>query len=189
MEAIRNYIQQFTEVSSSDWDCISEKFQEVRFDANKQILEIGRTARYLYFQEEGFVRFYVYSDGIEVSRAFLPAPCFFTSRRSFNNQTPSFEGIHSLEQINGWRISFTDYEKLSNLNTWNKFMLALLNHSHDLMDDYLIELLSFDAKDKYQNLIDRYPPEYLDRIPLKYLASSIGIEPQSLSRIRKKLKD
>lgn len=102
-------------------------------------------------------------------------------------QVPSREGIHCLEKGNGWRISFTNFQKLSELPTWNKFLIALFNLSHNYLDDYIIDLLSLTAEERYINLLNDPAFDYLHRVPLRYLSSSLGIAPQSLSRIRKKI--
>jgi len=100
---------------------------------------------------------------------------------------PSHEGIHCLESSKGWRMSITSYMELTKIPSWNSFMLALFNLSHDFLDEYLFELLTLNGEDRYKSLLEKYPSEILDKIPLKYLASSIGVEPESLSRIRRKL--
>ena len=187
MQEIRNYMEHFVIVPDRDWNTIKACFEEVRFSMNEVILGVGFTARYFYFQKKGLVRFYMLVDGEEVSRAFLPAPCFFTARKSFIQQSASEEGVHCLEAVEGWRLSFSNYQKLSEVQSWNRFMVALLHLSHDHMDDYVVELLRYSAEERYENMLNQFPAGFLDRIPLKYLSSSLGITPQSLSRIRRKI--
>ena len=43
------------------------------------------------------------------------------------------------------------------------------------------------AEDRYKKILEEYPKSIVQKIPLKYLASFLGIAPQSLSRIRKKI--
>lgn len=188
MEIIRKYIENFTKLSDDDWNIIKANFKEISFEAEQVVLQEGDVCKYVYFQREGFVRFYITVEGDEVSRAFLPAPCFFTARKSLNHQIPSMEGIHCMEKTTGWRIYYKDYQKLFELPSWNTFMIALLNHSHDFLDDYIITLLTSTAEEHYFKIIKDLPPEYIERIPLKYLSTALGIAPQSLSRIRKKIK-
>lgn len=186
MESIKKYIENFVKLSEQDWDIIKMNFEKVNFDTEQVILEEGSICKYLYFQEEGFVRFYITINGNEISRALLPAPCFFASRKSFNHQIPSKEGIHCLEKIVGWRLSYENYQKLFELPSWNAFMIALLNYSHDLLDDYIISLLTSTAEERYLNLVKEAPSEIAQRVPLKHLSTALGITPQSLSRIRSK---
>jgi hypothetical protein len=53
-------------------------------------------------------------------------------------------------------------------------------------EQLLIDMQSETAEDRYKNMLQQ-SPELVQRIPLKYLASYLGIAPQSLSRIRKSL--
>lgn len=188
METIRSYIENFVKLSESDWEAIRSKFQKINFEQDEIILQTGKISRYFYFQESGIVRFFINTDRGEISRAFLLAPCFFTSRRSFINRSPSNEGIHCIETVKGWRLSYNDYQKLFELSSWNTFMISLLNLSHDLLDQYLFDLLTYNGEERYRNMLNSFSDEVLQKIPVKYLASAIGLEPESLSRIRKKIR-
>jgi len=107
---------------------------------------------------------------------------FFCFQKKFCEPDP----MQSLEKGSGWRISYTNFQKLYELSVWNKFMISLLNLSHDLLDSYILNLLTLNAEERYKDLFLNTPADILQRIPLKHLSTSLGIAPQSLSRIRKK---
>ncbi|MCF8360982.1 MAG: hypothetical protein K9G70_00015 [Prolixibacteraceae bacterium] len=118
---------------------------------------------------------------------FCVSPYCFTSKVSFRNQTPAPESIQALDDCTLWKITYDQYKKLEKINSWNIFMRKLLNEIQEFVENRLLESKVFTAEKNYENLLKRYPAGLIQKIPLKHLASFLGVAPQSLSRIRNKL--
>ena len=111
----------------------------------------------------------------------------FTSKISFRKQTASDEGIQALEKVIVWRISYDDYKKFEGLNSWNIFIRKLLNEIQEFLETFYLEIRTMSAEDRYKKILEEYPKSLVQKIPLKHLSSFLGIAPQSLSRIQKKI--
>lgn len=185
MNEIKKFIDNISPMNDSEWDFFSSKLQKARFDKNTTILKTGKIEKHLSFISKGIVRFYIPTEVSDVTFGFLFENEFVTAYDSFLTQTPSEYQIETLTETILWQISNKDlqdvYEKTKNGNIIGRKMsekMFLLKSKREL------SLLNKTATERYLDLfIDR--PRLLKEIPLKYIASYIGVTPQALSRIRK----
>jgi CRP-like cAMP-binding protein len=183
---LREFIENYSKTNDNEWDRIETLFEKKIFNKNEIILEVGKVCRYFYFLESGLIRFYNYHDGNDITKTFTIAPYCFTSKISFRKQTESNEGIQALEKVIVWQIYYDDYKKLEGLNSWNIFIRKLLNEIQEFSEAFYLEIRTMTAEDRYKKILEEYPENLIQKIPLKHLSSFLGIAPQSLSRIRKK---
>ncbi len=187
MENIRKFIDTIYPMNDSDWNFFSSKLQEVKFDKNTTLLKIGKIETNLSFISKGIVRLYIPKEESDLTFGFLFENEFVTAYDSLLTQAPSEYQIETLTKTVVWQISNKDlqevYEKTNSGNIIGRKMaenMFLLKSKREL------SLLSKSAEERYLNLFtDR--PKLLEQIPLKYIASYIGITPQALSRIRKRI--
>lgn len=185
----RNFIQRYTPVTDADWEAIEPLFTRKEFAKNERILLEGSVCRHFYFLESGLIRFYNTIDGTELTRTFTIAPYCFTAKISFRKQQASNEGIEALEETVVWQIDFHNYKKLEAVHTWNIFMRKLLNEIQEFSESFYLDIRTLTAEERYLKILDEYPPELVQKIPLKHLSTFLGVAPQSLSRIRKKIQN
>lgn len=182
----RNYISNYTYVSIKDWEIIQNKIKKQEFRKGELILEAGSVCKNLYFLESGFLRYYVNRKGEEITKYFTEAPYAFTSQESFTKLLPATENIETIEKSVIWAISYKDAHELMELQSWNIFIRKLIQEVQKYTDQILVQIQSETAEARYQRMLENCDP-IVARVPLKYLASYLGIAPQSLSRIRKKM--
>ncbi len=187
LENFKELLNQYINLSDDDWDTIKKDFQRQEFQKDEIILEEGKVCRYFYFFETGMIRFFCNIDGKDITKNFGTAPYCFTSKISFRNQTPARESIQALEETIVWRITYEQYKKLEKIDAWNKFMHKLINEVQEYVENRLLESKIYTAEKNYENLMERYSADLMQKIPLKHLASFLGVAPQSLSRIRNNL--
>lgn len=183
-EQLKQFIEKYVDLLNADWDLINKHFVKQEFTKNELILVEGKICSYFYFIEQGLVRFYCNTDGVEITKSFVVAPYCFTSKISFRNQSPAAESIQAIEKTVVWRIGLYQYKEFEKINVWNIFMRKLLNEIQEYTEKRMLELKTLTAEKNYQNLLNQYPPTLMQKLPLKYLASFLGVAPQSLSRIR-----
>lgn len=187
MDEIRKFIDNISPMNNSDWEFFSSKLQEIKLDRNTPLLKVGKTENYLYFISKGIIRLYIPRVESDLTFGFLFENEFVTGYDSFLSQMPSEYQIETLTESVLWRISKKDleevYQKTSNGNIIGRKMaenIFLIKSKRE------ISLLNKTAEERYLSLfIDR--PKLLQQIPLKYIASYIGVTPQALSRIRKRI--
>lgn len=188
MELIRQYFETSLkeEMSSRDWQIFSSKIVRDEIPKNQIFLKAGEMENYLSFVEEGIVR-YSLPGPDDVTIAFVFANHFASAYDSFLSRSPSVYQARALTKCILWRITHEDLQAVYEQTTiGNKIgrhaseELFLKKFRREL------SLLNESAQQRYLNLFTEQP-KLLREIPLKYIASYIGITPQALSRIRKRI--
>lgn len=185
MPTLKEFIESYTGLPDDDWEIISNAFERKEFQKNEMILEEGRICRHFYFLEEGMVRFFILSDGNDITKFFTIAPYCFTSKDSFRNQKPALENIQAIEKTVVRQIDLNQANDLLELKSWSTFTRKFMHEVQCHIEELLMESKTETAENRYHKLVQRYP-ELIQKIPLKHLSTFLGIAPQSLSRIRKK---
>lgn len=174
--------------SETDWQTVLQAFRRVRIPKNEYLLLEGSIARQYWFVEEGILRSYaVDADGKDLTVDFFTAGEVAIDWASFLQQQPTRENIHTLTDVLCWQLDFPTFQKL--FHQFKPFREAGRNRlvsSYFALKRRHISSTVDQAKDRYLNLVDRRP-ELVHEVPLKYIASYLGITDTSLSRIRKEL--
>jgi CRP-like cAMP-binding protein len=186
MDNLKLFIEKYTELPKAEWEQITKCFEKRLIKKDEILLAEGKVCKYLYFLESGLLRFYISKDGNDSTKFFTIAPYFFTSQASFNSGKPATENIQALENAIIWRISKKQTEELFLLKSWSSFARKIIQEVQFFTEQILEEIQTETAELRYNKMLTNNP-ELVQRIALKHLASFLGIAPQSLSRIRKKL--
>jgi CRP-like cAMP-binding protein len=186
VDSLRKFIENYTPLPLDEWEQISSCFQKRIIEKNEIILQEGKVCKHLYFLESGLLHFYVNKNGNHTTKYFTEAPYFFTSQTSFNTQKPATENIQALEESVVWQITYNQANELYKYKSWTEFARKIIQEVQFFTEVILEELQTETAEFRYEKML-KNDPELLKRIPLKILASYLGIAPQSLSRIRRKM--
>lgn len=187
MEQIRAYFEQLVGIDDSDWAIFSSKLKRSEFPKKSLLLRKGQPENYLSFIEKGSVRFFIPKEQYDLTFGFCFENQFVSAYESFLNRQPCNYQIETLAETVLWRMTHDDlqqvYAETSIGNTIGRLTAESL---------YLIKsereqsLLNETAEERYLALFKRRPNLFRE-IPLKYIASYIGVTPQALSRIRKRI--
>jgi CRP-like cAMP-binding protein len=159
----------------------------IRFQKKDLILEEGQVENYIYYNIKGCVVLLINDNGNEVSKGFSIDNSYFSSYHSFLTRKPSRISVLAIEDTLVERISYDDLQKAYNISIETQRSGRLIAEGLYIEESQrVISLITQSAEDRYLNLI-KNKPMLLQRIPLKYLASYLGITPVSLSRLRNKI--
>lgn len=163
-------------------------FETKSIPKNNILIEAGQTCDWIAFVQSGILRnYYLSASGEEVSYCLTFPGQFITAYSSFISNEPTFEYIHAMTTSEILVIRQAQYlELIEQSSNWLKFSKFFAEQSYILMEHRLISLQMKSAEERYQDLINQQP-ELLQHIPLKYLASYLGITQRHLSRLRKNL--
>ncbi len=177
-------------VTLSDADVLLCKtyFKPVVFSKNRIIEEEGHIPNYLYFVVSGFMRLFHYNDlGDEVTTHINCPPGFITSYAHFISQTSSNENVECITDCELLRISKSNLDLITlESSAFKDFSIFVFQQSITYNETRSKELATLTAEQRYVKLIENYPA-ILHNVPIQYIASFLGMKPESLSRIRKKI--
>jgi CRP-like cAMP-binding protein len=179
-------ISQIRKLTVEDRDNVKKNFIPVSVTRNSVLEEQGKVPQYLYFIDSGFMRLFYYDENGEEQTTFLSSQSgFIASFSSLINQTKATENVECITDCELFKISYVDAKKLvENSENFKNFFLVMFEKSISSASTRANDLAMLNAEQRYQKMIDQQP-HFIQNIPLQYIASYLGIKPQSLSRIRK----
>lgn len=151
------------------------------------ILNKGEVDNYLSFVESGAARLFFMKENKELTIRFVFQNQFLTAYDSFTQRTPSRCDIEALTDMVVWQSHYDDLQMLYKTHsvgnligrlTVEKLYVEKLNRE--------FSFLSETAEERYLKIM-KEQPDLFQRLPLKHIASYMGITPQALSRIRKRI--
>lgn len=187
MGYIKEYIEKFIKLSEPEWLMISSFFVKRELPKGRKLIRLGETEQYLSFIEKGIVRYYMpYGEG-ELTFGFNFDREFTCAFDSFLTQLPSEYEQETLTSTTVWSISYNDLQKIyTQTQTGNYWGRLIAERLYLYKSEREISLLKYSAKERYLHLLSS-KSNIIRQIPLKYVASYIGITPQALSRIRRQI--
>lgn len=171
----------FSHLNVEDGDPVWEKFAEVAF-SKKNIFSDHKA----YLVEDGLVRKYYINSTSDIDTEVCAE--FYFPGDIFTVGNKGSEGIYeSLSSGLAWEITLDEVKEMFAVNPECRFVqnYYLSRKLNAAMKREML-LLKNTPQDLYEYLLEN-KPHYIQNIPLKYLASYIGITPISLSRIRKRI--
>lgn len=166
---------------------VTALFEPFSCEAGTLLEKEGKTAKYLYFVNSGFIRTFHFMEGSEITTHINCPPGFITSFHSFISETPAFDNVEAVTSADLLRITKQNLDLLyGQSNGWAEFGRAVYEKSLGYNEARSRDMITLSAEQRYLKLLEKQP-EIVRNVPLKYISSFLGIEPQSLSRIRRKI--
>jgi len=187
MESLLNSIRSYIQLSIEDEKVVKQLFREKRLNKGDHLLEAGNVCRYLAFIETGLVRYYINQDGDEKTNYFNKEGEFVCDYQSFLPKTPAGVNIQALEDTVVYVINFDDLQQFyKEVEHGERFGRLGIEQVFVNVINQVVSLYVDPPDARYQKFITNFS-DLVQRIPQYYIASFVGIKPQSLSRIRKRI--
>ncbi|KRD63198.1 cyclic nucleotide-binding protein [Flavobacterium sp. Root935] len=182
---LQKQILSIASFSEKEIEKIDSCFEYEKFPAKEFLSSMGKISNKIFFILNGLARVYYLKNGKEITTYLSSDEGFIASYSSFINQTPSFENIQCIEDCQVLSITFEKMQFLYNeIPNWERVGRILAEQNYLCMADRVLKLQMIPAKEKYQTFLASAPAKIIQRTPLIYIASFLGITPESLSRIR-----
>ncbi len=189
MQFIRKHIEDISKISDSDWAYFSDRLVARHLKKRTVFLKYNEVEDQISFISSGVVRLYLPNEvkGKEVTFGFSFKNQFISAYDSFLTRKPSLYELETLSDTTLYSISYNDLQDVYS-NTEFGNLVGRLTAERLFMLKSIREqsLLCETAEERYFNLF-KQRPELVTVIPLKYVSSYIGVTPQALSRIRKRI--
>jgi CRP-like cAMP-binding protein len=164
--------------------------QLVKCKRRTSLLSEGTISRYIYWAKSGIFRSgFTDKNGNTHTRLFASPDSlpYLSAYTSFNSQTPSLIFLEAIEEGELWAWHYDFIENIQNRDhKWLKFFKIQLDSIAAMRDTKEIQEHTLTPEEQYAVFLKTYP-DIANRIPQHYIASYIGISPESLSRIRNRL--
>ncbi len=186
-QTIKLAFDPYFEVPIEAWDSFVELGETLSFEKEQIIKENGSTEKYLYFILKGSGGILLWNNHNFVCIDLCYDGDFFGDYMSFLDQKTSPLEVVIFEPSLLFRISKTNFDKLSSNTTFGDKICRFASEGLFIhKQKQQIDILTKTAMERYIELQTKQP-QIIQRTPQKYIASYLGITPQSLSRIRKEI--
>jgi CRP-like cAMP-binding protein len=184
LKILADFINKHSNLPTEELNALLNGWELITFKRKEVITRPGDTEKYLYFVLEGIQRsFYTGTDKQEATLVFTYPYSFSGMADSLLTQTPSKCFLETLTASKFLRLPYQQLETLMKQHPLiQQFILQLLAMALKGVLERQIEIQCFTAEEKFKALLNR-SPHVLNLIPHKYLASYLGLDPTTFSKL------
>lgn len=182
--SIIQLFEQLAPLKKKEKELIMQKFNIKKLKKGEFFLQAGKINTHIGFINSGLVRYFVLKNGEESTFEFTKEGEFIADYQSFTKKVKSDQFIQAIEDCELLIINYEDTQEIFN-QTANGNLIGrkVVEHRFDVMVQQLLSIYMHGPQERYQQFMSKYS-ELSQRIPQYLIASYIGIQPESLSRIR-----
>ncbi|MGD1841225.1 MAG: Crp/Fnr family transcriptional regulator [Thermonemataceae bacterium] len=163
-------------------------FEPDELSKGTYLLEVGQVCKYIFFINKGLVRHgHIDEKGQEITCDFTCENEFLTDYLSFNQQQPSEYFFKAMEEVRLLKIERANLQKLYALSTTFEQIGRKVAEKIAVRVTAMAQSLITDKAETRFLYLLQSSPTIFQRVPYKYIASYLGMKPETLSRIRKKI--
>ena len=185
---MQRHIDRISGITDEEFAAVRPFFTPTLLKRKELLYRQGEICRVFAFVSEGCLRTcHTTRDGDEFTIYFAFGDWWIGDPESFYGRTPARFGCQALEPSTLLVADREHFEgALDRVPAFNEFYKKKMQTSYAASQKKLVEAHTETAEEKYLKLL-KSAPEIVQRIPQVYIASYLGIKPQSLSRIRKSI--
>ncbi len=182
-----DYITGIYTISDELKERLANDIEIVELPKRACLLKEGQRSDHVAFVFQGLLRAYYIKNEEEICSRFMHENHICLSVISFYTRKPGYEFIETLEPTVIARLHHDKLQKIYRDHVeFNYIGRIWTEHYCSMTEQRLLLLRGQSAEDKYQFFVDQFPA-LVNRLPLKYIASYLGMNIETISRIRKKI--
>jgi CRP-like cAMP-binding protein len=187
VQRVREYIARFVSLPEQDLQVFLQALVKQTIPKGEYLMQAGQVCDYVAFINKGHFRSFSLVKNEEVTYNFFFDGNFMTDYPSFITRQPSIETHQALEEAEVLTLSYDKMQMIySKVPSWEKFGRLIAEFIILGIAQRNRAMLFMSPEEHYLSLM-KTRPKVIANIPQHYIASYLGIQPESLSRIRKRL--
>lgn len=184
MSELDHYINSYFGITGLKGKQISALFEQHPVSKGHYVIKAGNQAGHLSFIQSGYFRVFRENDPKSITQYLAGPGDFIADLQSLVFLQPARMYVRALTPGILFTISSANYRKINEfVPEWTQLEKLFLAKCFMFLEDRIYAFLSMTAKERYTFLFER-SPELFNAVPLQYIASMLGMSPETLSRIR-----
>jgi len=186
LKELHKYITSYFGITNQNMDKITSLFEETELKKGEYFTKSGLFCEKLSFVRSGLIRVFANANDKEVTQWICTKGYFITDLYSFTFKQRAKWNIQALTDCKLYTIEKENYALLNNLVlNWDEMEKKFIAGCFVQLEDRVFSHLSLSAEERYDKLFENNK-ELFNQVPLQYLASMLGMTPETFSRIRNK---
>lgn len=186
MTELEQYVHSYFGVTDADMQEIASLFKPTLLRKGDYFLKSGAYCDKLSFIQSGYLRAYASRGDKEVTQWIGSKGYFIADLGSLIFRTPSRWNIQALTDMELHTIHREDYNRIAErVPRWHEMEKQFIVSCFNIMEGRIFAHLSMTAEERYAAFFEQNK-ELFNQVPLQYIASMLGMTPETFSRIRKK---
>jgi CRP/FNR family transcriptional regulator, anaerobic regulatory protein len=186
-EALKAFVDHFAPLPNEEFAVFADMFRPLNVRRLDHLFREGDTVTSLYYIHTGLMRCYYLKEGVEHTCNFFFSPYMMTDLLSVRDNVPTIINVQALKDSECYEVDLLEIEQLAFqkpelLRVFYKMYEHLLQFSIKRQVSFIYDT----PGERYMDLL-KERPNVIAEIPQHYIASYLGIRPETLSRIRKKI--
>lgn len=186
---LREFISQVVPCTEAEWSAHRDHLTRRFLKKGEFLVQAGQICNHVSYINSGCFRVFKEINGHEVTKHFFFEREYATDYVSFLTRTPAQVSVKAMEDGELIELSYDKVQMLyEQYPVWQKYGRLMAERLFIEVAERTQQLLYLSPEEMYVKLMADQP-RIIERIPQHYIASYLGIQPESLSRIRKRLMD
>jgi len=184
LDPVRQFINRHIELTDEEFKTLATRLHLVNFEKKTKLVDIGEIATNIYFVIKGITRRYFYRGKQEMITHLIKEGGMMGSVISFLTGEPSRYVLETIEPVTAYAISKKDLEELFAIDKkWEKFGRKIITAFFLQIEYHNINMIRYSTRERFINFM-KESPDLVLRVPQKYLASYLEIQPETFSRLK-----
>lgn len=188
MDELKKYISSYFGLTHDCLNEIASLFSESELAKGAYFIKAGQYCDKLSFVQSGFIRIFSELNDKEVTQWIASEEYFLTDINSFLFTQPARWTMQALTHCKLYTLDKTNYRRLKQMvPNWDEIEKKIIAGCFITLENRIFDQLSLSAEQRYNKLFQQNK-ELFNQVPLQYIASMLGMSPETFSRIRNKQK-
>jgi len=184
---IETFIRRIVQPNEEEWEAFTRIVKFKKLKKKDLLLEEGQVCNFIAFLNSGVLREYSFQNDKETTVDFVSENQFTSDFQSFIMQVPSVQYLEALTDVDLLILKKEDINSLyDQYKIWERFGRLIIEKVFCGAEAKRKKLISTSHEEQYRDFSIAYP-QIVQQVPQYYIASYLGLTPEHLSRLRKKV--
>lgn len=184
---IRNFYHTISPLTEQEWKNLESRLTIHQYKKGEKLTDVGEVCNYVYYIDSGLVKMSSMLEDKESIFSFGSDNCYISAYDSFLTRKPAYYSIEAIEDTTAIQLHYDDLQELYELMPLaQKFGRLIAEQVYIEVSERNNSLFTKSPEERYLELQAK-DPVILQRVPQYMIASYLGVTPEALSRIRKRL--